>query len=127
MDLFSKHDSERSILLEYKGDRNNNNVPDPEEIGVKYLKGDADAYDGTILFTKKKSKPVKVGEDRWVMGANIGHDSGATLVKNGKVFVSVNSERITRIKHDESNDDFHWCSLVVHCFSSVFHDKSRFQ
>ncbi len=78
---------------------------------VKYLKGDADAYDGTILFTKKKSKPVKVGEDRWVMGANIGHDSGATLVKNGKIFVSVNSERITRIKHDEANDDFPWKAM----------------
>lgn len=41
-DLFSQHDSEQAIYLEYKGDRNKNKVPDPEEIGVKYLKGDGD-------------------------------------------------------------------------------------
>lgn len=41
-DLFSKNDSERAIYLEYKGDKNGNNVPDPEEIGIKHLKGDGD-------------------------------------------------------------------------------------
>ena len=42
MDLFSKNDCEQSIYLEYEGDKNGNRVPDPEEIGVKYLKGDGD-------------------------------------------------------------------------------------
>ena len=42
MDLFSQNDSERAIYLEYFGDRNENNVPDPEEIGIKRLKGDGD-------------------------------------------------------------------------------------
>ena len=42
MDLFSQHDSERAIYLEYCGDLNKNRVPDLEEIGVKYLKGDGD-------------------------------------------------------------------------------------
>ena len=42
MDLFSKHDKERAIYLEYEGDKNNNKVPDPEEIGIKQLKGDGD-------------------------------------------------------------------------------------
>lgn len=41
-DLFSKHDSEKAIYLEYEGDKNANGVPDPEEIGIKYLKGDGD-------------------------------------------------------------------------------------
>ena len=36
----------------------------------------------------------------WVLGVNIGHQSGATLVRSGKVFVSINLERITRIKND---------------------------
>ena len=36
----------------------------------------------------------------WVLGVNIGHQSGATLVREGKVFVSINLERITRIKND---------------------------
>ena len=41
-DLFSQHDSERAIYLEYYGDKNNNKTPDVEEIGVQYLKGDGD-------------------------------------------------------------------------------------
>ena len=42
MDLFSEHTSERAIYLEYAGDKNGNNVPDPNEIGIKHLKGDGD-------------------------------------------------------------------------------------
>jgi len=42
MDLFSQHDNERAIYLEYEGDRNDNRVPDPEEIGIQHLKGDGD-------------------------------------------------------------------------------------
>ena len=41
-DLFSQHDCERAIWLEYTGDRNGNRVPDPEEIGIHYLNGDGD-------------------------------------------------------------------------------------
>ncbi|MCY4244897.1 MAG: adenine-specific methyltransferase EcoRI family protein [Gammaproteobacteria bacterium] len=39
-DVFSRHDSERAISLEYHGDRNR--IPDPEEIGIKRLRGDGD-------------------------------------------------------------------------------------
>lgn len=42
MDLFSEHTSEKAIYLEYNGDKNVNNLPDPEEIGIKHLKGDGD-------------------------------------------------------------------------------------
>ena len=42
MDLFSTNDSEQAIYLEYTGDKNGNNVPDPNEIGIKPLKGDGD-------------------------------------------------------------------------------------
>lgn len=42
MDLFSVNNSEQAIFLEYEGDRNNNNVPDVEEIGVNHLLGDGD-------------------------------------------------------------------------------------
>jgi hypothetical protein len=41
-DLFSKNDSERAIYLEYNGDKNTNNIPDSNEIGIHYLKGDGD-------------------------------------------------------------------------------------
>lgn len=41
-DLFSQHDSEQAIYLEYTGDKNGNNIPDLEEIGIISLKGDGD-------------------------------------------------------------------------------------
>lgn len=41
-DLFSRHDAERAISLEYEGDKNENRVPDPEEIGIRELNGDGD-------------------------------------------------------------------------------------
>ena len=42
IDLFSQHDKEEAIYLEYNGDKNGNNVPDLEEIGIHHLKGDGD-------------------------------------------------------------------------------------
>ncbi len=41
-DLFSSHDSQKAIYLEYEGDRNDNKIPDVEEIGVKHFEGDGD-------------------------------------------------------------------------------------
>jgi hypothetical protein len=41
-DLFSQNDSDQAIYLEYDGDKDGNKVPDPEEIGIKPLKGDGD-------------------------------------------------------------------------------------
>ncbi|MBT3313538.1 MAG: modification methylase [Anaerolineae bacterium] len=42
MDLFSQNDAEHAIYLEYDGDKNRNNIPDPEEIGIRHFKGDGD-------------------------------------------------------------------------------------
>ena len=42
IDLFSQHDAEQAICLEYVGDKNGNFKPDEEEIGIKPLKGDGD-------------------------------------------------------------------------------------
>lgn len=41
-DLFSKNDSEQAIYLEYNGEMTEGNVPDPNKIGIKPLKGDGD-------------------------------------------------------------------------------------
>jgi len=41
-DLFSQNNSERAIYLEYTGDKNGNNAPDVNEIGIKHLEGDGD-------------------------------------------------------------------------------------
>jgi len=41
-DLFSQNDSEQAIYLEYDGFRQNENIPNIEDIGIKHLKGDGD-------------------------------------------------------------------------------------
>ena len=42
MELFSEHKSEKAIYLEYTGDKNQNKIPDPDEIGINHLNGDGD-------------------------------------------------------------------------------------
>ena len=41
-DSFSNHDTEKAIFLEYEGDKNQNNIPDPEATYIKDLEGDGD-------------------------------------------------------------------------------------
>ncbi len=42
VDIFSRSEAEKAVMLEYTGDRNGNFVPDPEEIGITPLQGDGD-------------------------------------------------------------------------------------
>ena len=42
VDLFSRHDSETAIHLEYAGGRKGNRVPNAKEIGIQCLNGDGD-------------------------------------------------------------------------------------
>ncbi len=41
-DLFSRHDSEQAIWLEYKGNKRGDRVPDIDDIGIRPFKGDGD-------------------------------------------------------------------------------------
>jgi len=57
-DLFSKHKSEKAIYLEYTGDKNQNNIPDLEEIGIKHLNGDGDFRSKESIELLKQSDIV---------------------------------------------------------------------
>ena len=57
-DLFSTHQSERAIWLEYTGDKNGNNVPDVEEIGINHLQGDGDFRSKESIELLKKADIV---------------------------------------------------------------------
>jgi hypothetical protein len=57
-DLFSRNQSEKAIYLEYDGDKNHNNVPDPDEIGIKHLKGDGDFRSDECVELLKQSDIV---------------------------------------------------------------------
>lgn len=41
-DLFSEHDNERAIFLEYAGDKDGDRIPGDDEIEVNFLEGDGD-------------------------------------------------------------------------------------
>src|ERR1017187_9031883 len=41
-DLFSTHKAKSGIYLEYDGEKDDNRVPDPDEIGIHQLTGDGD-------------------------------------------------------------------------------------
>jgi hypothetical protein len=57
-DLFSQNDSEQAIYLVYEGDKNNNRVPDPDEIGIKPLDGDGDFRSSEAIELLKEADIV---------------------------------------------------------------------
>jgi len=57
-DIFSNHESEKAVYLEYFGDKNGNKVPDPEEIGIKELKGDGDFRSKEVIELLKQADIV---------------------------------------------------------------------
>ena len=57
-DLFSMNQSEQAIWLEYFGDRNGNRVPDPEEIGIRELKGNGDFRSAECIELLKQADIV---------------------------------------------------------------------
>lgn len=85
-DLFSKNNSERAIYLEYNGDKNSNNIPDINEIGIKYLKGDGD-------FRSKESVELLKQADIAVTNPpfSLFRDYVSQLIENDKKFVIIGS------------------------------------
>jgi len=57
-DLFSQNNSEKAIYLEYTGDKNKDNVPNPEEIGIKHLQSDGDFRSKECIELLKQSDAV---------------------------------------------------------------------
>lgn len=84
MDLFSQNDSEQAIYLEYNGDKNGNFVPDPNEIGIKHLKGDGD-------FRSKESIDLLTQADIVVTNPpfSLFREYVAQLIEHNKKFIIV--------------------------------------
>lgn len=57
-DLFSQHKSEKAIFLEYFGDKNGNNVPDIEEIGINHFVGNGDFRSAECIELLKEADIV---------------------------------------------------------------------
>lgn len=86
MDLFSQNDSEQAIYLEYNGDKNQNNVPDSEEIGVKYLKGDGDFRSQETIELLKQADVVVTNPPFSLFREYVAH-----LMEHKKKFVIIGS------------------------------------
>lgn len=83
-DLFSQHDSESAIYLEYNGDKSGNRVPDPEEIGIIPLKGDGDFRSEECIELLKQSDIVVTNPPFSLFRQYIDQ-----LVKYGKKFLII--------------------------------------
>ena len=80
-DLFSAHNSERSIYLEYCGDTNNNKVPDIAEIGVRPYKPKHKK------FRKEIQKRGAVDWDLYMIkNAEVVVPYARILIKNKRIF-----------------------------------------
>lgn len=93
MDLFSMNDSEQAIYLEYEGDKNSNNVPDPEEIGIKPLNGDGD-------FRSKESIELLKQADIVVTNPpfSLFREYVAQLIEYEKKFIIIGSQNAITYK-----------------------------
>ena len=58
VDLFSQNNSEKAIYLEYTGDKNEDKVPDLNEIGIQHLKGDGDFRSSECIKLLKQADIV---------------------------------------------------------------------
>lgn len=58
MNLFSRNDSEKAIYLEYNGNKEGNNVPNVNDIGIEYLEGDGDFRNKETIELLKKADIV---------------------------------------------------------------------
>ena len=92
-DLFSQNDSERAIWLEYTGDKNGNRVPDPEEIGIRYLKGDGDFRSEECIELLKQADIVVTNPP-----FSLFREYVAQLIKYGKKFIIIGNQNAIKYK-----------------------------
>src|SRR3989338_9384668 len=87
MNLFSENKSERAIYLEYIGDKNKNNIPDPKEIGIKHLKGDGDFRSKECIELLKQSDIVVTNPP-----FSLFREYVAQLIKYDKKFIIIGNQ-----------------------------------
>lgn len=92
-DLFSQNDSERAIWLEYNGDKNNNRVPDPNEIGINYFEGDGDFRSKECIELLKRADIVVTNPPFSLFREYI-----AQLIEYDKKFVIIGNQNALHYK-----------------------------
>lgn len=91
MEFFSQNDSERAIYLNFEGFKNGNNIPDPEEIKIKYLKGNGDFRSKESIELLKQSDIVVTNPPfslfREYIAQLIKYDKKFIIIGNGNALV----------------------------------------
>lgn len=92
-DLFSENKSSRAVYLVYEGDKNGDNIPSPEEIGIKYLKGDGD-------FRSKECEELLQQSDIVVTNPpfSLFREYIAQIIKFNKKFLVIGHQNSTAYK-----------------------------
>jgi hypothetical protein len=92
-DLFSRNDSEQAIYLEYSGGNGDAVIPDPKNIGIKYLKGDGDFRSAESIGLLKQADIVVTNPP-----FSLFRDYVAQLIEYGKEFVIVGNQNALSYK-----------------------------
>ncbi|MBK9154005.1 MAG: adenine-specific methyltransferase EcoRI family protein [Chloracidobacterium sp.] len=102
-DLFSKHESKKGIYLEYCGDKNQNRVPDPAEIGIHDLKGDGDFRSEECIELLKQADIVVTNPPFSLFREYVTHlaDSGKKFLVIGNQGAISYPEIFSLIKHNK--------------------------
>jgi len=91
IDLFSTHQSERAIWLEYTGDKNGDRIPNPEEIGINQLQGNGDFRSAECIELLKQADIVVTNPP-----FSLFREYVAQLIENDKKFLIIgNGNSIT--------------------------------
>ena len=86
IDLFSRHDSERAIWLEYLGGLDRSRMPDADEIGVDLLQGDGDFRSDECIALMREADIVVTNPP-----FSLFREYVAQLIESNKKFVIVGS------------------------------------
>ena len=57
---------------------------------------------------------IKQGKPIYVLGTGLSHDSSTCLLKDGRICVAIEKERLTRVKHDGGNDT----AAIMYCLDA---------
>ncbi|SFA55642.1 carbamoyltransferase [Pedobacter suwonensis] len=57
------------------------------------------------VYSEISTKYISIAlMDTYILGTGLSHDGSTVLLKNGKILVAIEKERLSRIKHDGGND-----------------------
>ncbi len=92
-DLFSKHDQDRAIMLEYDGLRDGDTVPNAEDIGITRLEGDGDFRSEECMALLKQADIVVTNPP-----FSLFREYVAQLVEHDKKFILIGNKNAITYK-----------------------------